>query len=615
MPVFTQKKYNIAYDISSYGSENPNYVKIMVDESNLGTYEDLFKHHEELDPINKNTAVGSESCEVVNLCVPSIHVPDVTRQLVADSIDKTTGKPSDLDYKVADEVRLTADSILNLPDENLATSEPFHVGDILFGSNTDTTELDYTKHKAINAEDLPDKDFSNIAKTSQTLVTNDSIPCREDTAFTIPTIDPNSWKDKEYQDLLDKLKDLMDDDVEPEVLKTSVTNKDLTERIVDGHGTFDWIASAIFNQLAYVKNQGLISNDDIAQVYTQALNQGLQMAVQFTLERDKTHLLNLAQLAQIKTANVQALMAKAELLMLPSKMELAYAQLEVQRRQIDLLNYQIEVQKAQIPKEYAQLDQIKAQTDLVCTQRKLALEQLAQAELDRKMKQAQIETAVLGIKATSVDIQIKEHQADQAEIATQASLVQLEGTKEEVKIKNTQWQLGLQNIRLAKAQHKQLAADLKLKAQQLLKDREQVALIKAQTATAYAQVTATSEAIKAAQAQYSDTINGKPVGGVLGAQIAVNKMQAEAFDRDSFYKFATTVSDGWKAKKTADIATLSPNAYTAFGVDRVFARYAQYFHMPVNTFELPPNYTDYLTDEEMDGTAPTPSTSKAVVKP
>ena len=92
-------------------------------------------------------------------------------------------------------------------------------------------------------------------------------------------------------------------------------------------------------------------------------------------------------------------------------------------------------------------------------------------------------------------------------------------------------------------------------------------------------------------------------------------MQVEAFDRDGFYKLASIVKDGWNAKKTSDIATLSPNSFTAFGVDRVIAAYAQKFNMPENTFELPNNYTDYLSDAEMDGTAPTPSTSNSTVKP
>ena len=78
MPIFLKKKGNYAYDVSSYGTEHPNYVKIMVDESNLGSYQDLFNHSEILDPLNKNDSVGSESCEPVNLCVPSVYVPTVT---------------------------------------------------------------------------------------------------------------------------------------------------------------------------------------------------------------------------------------------------------------------------------------------------------------------------------------------------------------------------------------------------------------------------------------------------------------------------------------------------------------------------------------------------------
>lgn len=611
MPLFVHKKNLVAYDISTYGKESPDYVKIMVDESNIGTIADYFHHSEKLDPKGTNTAVGTETCSPVNLCVPSIYVPDITKQLVNESVYDKNGKPTDLDYKVADEVRSIADKILAIPDAVLLESKPFHVGNILFTPVSDIKILGYTQHKAINTEDLPDNDFAAIAKTSEGLITNNSVPCRTESEYKIPEYKETNWKDKDYQDLLGKLKDLMDEDTEPKDVRNAVSNSDLTERVVDGHGVFDWIASAIYNQLSHAKNQGLLTSDDIAQVYSQFLVQGLQTAAQFVLERDKTYFANLLQLAQIKAANVQALLAKAELLTLPSKMELAYAQLETQRKQIELLNYQVEVQKAQIPLEAAKYDQTRVQTDIMCVQKKQAMEQLAQAELDRKLKQVQIESGVMGIKSASVDIQIKEHQANQAEITTQSSLVQLEGLKEDVKVKNTQWQLGLKQVKLADAQQKQIAADTKLKAQQLLKDREQVSLIKAQTATAYAQVTATSEAIKAAKAQYSDTLDGEPIGGVLGAQIAVNKMQAEAFDRDSFYKFANTVKDGWTAKKTADIATLSPNAFTAFGVDRVFARYAQYFSMPVNAFELPHNYTDYLSDEEMDGTVPTPGTSRS----
>lgn len=614
MSVFIKDYAGKDYDISTYGTDFPNYKDIVVSKGISPIYTQLFHHSDKLDP-NKNTTIGSEQCSTLNLCVPSIHVPDTTKQLVNDSVDIKTGKPTDLDYKVAGEIRDIADNILGLPEEKLTTSEPeLNVGNIVFNQRKDVSDYGYQNVVTPTVGNLPDTDFSGIAGITQPLVTKDSIACEEKTKFTVPDFKELTWKDKKFGELASKLEDLLNENIEPEKLNTKVTNEELTERIVDGNGTFDWIASALFQQLANAKNTGLINNDDIGQIYSQSLVQGLQIASQFLLERDKTYLANLMQLAQIRAANVQTLLAKAELLMLPSKLELAYAQLEVQKKQVELLSYQAEVQKLQIPKEAAETDHIKEQTALVCVQKKIATEQLSQSELDRKIKQAQVENAVVGIKSSMVDMKIKEEQAKQAEVSTQQALVQLEGAKEDVKIKNTQWQIGVKNIKLANAQYRQIAADIKLKAQQLLKDREHIGLIKSQAAAAYAQVVATGEAIKAAKAQYSDTIDGEVIGGVLGAQIAVNKMQAEAFNRDSFYKLATTIKDGWSSKKTADIATLSPNAFTALGVDRVFAAYTQQFSLPDNIFELPSNYRDYLSDAEMDGEVATPSSNNATVR-
>ena len=593
------------YNNESWGSANPSYEQILVD-SSTGLYglNNFMERSEVLDP-NLNLNVGLQSCTNVNMCVPSIYVPDITKKLVNESVDEN-GKPTDLDYKVAEEVRDLADSILEIPEAMLKTSEPnpLIVGDIAFMEMQDPTKYKYTKYEPMLVQTLTDTDFSPIAKTAEPIIRNKDIPCRPETEYQIPDIPKDAYKDKKFQDLMDKLEDLADEDDKPEPIKLSVDNKDLTERVVNGSGSFDWIASAIFNQLNYVRNEGLINGDDIAQVYSQSLVQGLQSAVQFTLEKEKVYTQNLLAFAQIREANIKALLARAELLMLPSKLELQYAQLETARRQIDLLNYQIEVQKLQIPKEAAQLDQIREQTALICIQRKLALEQLAQAELDRKLKEAQIETAVMGIKTADMDIKIKSQQATGAEIANQTALVALEGTKEDVKIKNTQWQLGLKNLKMADAQLKGLVADIKLKAQQLLKDKEQVALIKAQTATSYAQVVATQEAIKASKAQYSDTIDGAEIGGVLGSQIRVHNKQAEAFDKDALYKFSSVIKDIWTAKKTADIAIRSPNTGTAMALDRVLIEYAGVVGISVDFGNLPTNYLDAMTDDEMDNGQP-----------
>ena len=364
----------------------------------------------------------------------------------------------------------------------------------------------------------------------------------------------------------------------------------------------------MFNQLAHAKKNNLLTNGDIATIYSQTLVQGLQIGATFLIEKDKAYWGNVLQTAQIQQVAIANLLAKTELLLAPSKLELAYAQLEIQRQQIELVKYQVEAAKLQIPQMAAQLDQTREQTAVICVQKKQAMEELAQAELNRKLKQVQIEAGIINAKSASIDTKIKEHQANQAEIQTQLSLLQVEQSKEDVKIKNTQWQLGLKQIKTADAQLKQMQAALKLQAQQLLKDREQIALIKAQTATQYAQVTATSEAIKAAKAQYSDTIDGAEIGGVLGAQISVNKMQTECFDRDSFYKFANLIKDGWTTKKQSDMATLSPNSFNSFAVDRIFNYQAKkYFNMPDDTFQAPLDYVDYLSDDAMDGKIPTPT--------
>lgn len=601
--------YNTQYDLSSYNTSNPSYPQIMADPTKLIRNYEKYKHSDILDPVNKNQTIGGKNCSLLNLCVPNIQVSDDTKKLLDDSIYDKDGKPTDLDYKVSADIRNIADSIDKVPDAKLETSTPFAVGEIIYGQNSNITNLNYTKHKLINTEDLPDKQFANIAQTDQAVVKKEDVPCKPETQYTIPDLKSINWENsKEFKDSLDKLKNLMNENYTPENIKVNVTNTDLTDRTTNGAGIFDWLATSILNHLQAAKNMGLISNNDIAQIYTQTLVQALPVATQFALEKDKTNIANLLQLAQVKQANVQAMLAEAELLMLPAKLELAYAELEVQKKQVEISLYQAEVQKIQIPKEAATIDQIKEQTAVTCVQRALHLEALAQSELDRKAKQAGIEKAVIDIKASEIEARTKASLADQAEIATQSALVQLEGAKEDVKIKNTQWQLGLANTKLAKVQVILAKADTKIKAQQLLRDKEHTALIKAQAANYYAQVTATAEAIKAAKAQYSDTIDGAPVGGIIGAQINVNKAQAEAFERDSYYKFASLVSQGWNTKKAADIATLSPNVFTAFGVDRVFAKYTKYFNAPDNMFEIPKDYVDFLSDDDLDGNTPTRQT-------
>ena len=601
---------NKRYDGSSYTSNNPNHEAILIDTSVVG--EDFALravNHPELDDPTKNTGVGSGDCSLYNLCVPSISVPQVTKDLVND-YDILTGKPKDSDYRTAEQIHEIADNLVNIPDGVLKTSEPnpLIVGDIKFVRPQDFTDVGYIKTTPIQAEDLTDKDFSPITKIGEALVTNSSVPCNPKLKYDIPSYNPLNWKDKEFNELKDKLDNLLKDDPDiPEKVK-SVSNEELTDRTShNGLGVFDYIASSIYNKLNFVSNEGLIGKDEIGQMYMQSLINGLQIAAQFALEKDKTYWINLLQKYQAEQAKIAKILAKAQLLMLPAELELKYAQLEVQRKQVELMYYQTELTKIQIHKEAASTDNIKEDTAIKCVQRKLALEELAQSEYKRKIQEAQIEQAVLQIKGMDIDNKLKSYTADTAQVQTQLSMVQLEQAKEDTKIKNTQWQLGLKQLRLADIQAEVYRADLKLKAQQLLKDREQIALVKAQTAVQYSQVTINSEQIKAAKGQYSDTIEGVEIGGEIGARIKVHKAQAKAFATDGIQKLFSHATNIWSAAKTADIGVGLPNVGTPLAIDRIAEQYIKHTipDAPTDITDLPDGYVVAMSDSDFEGTAPT----------
>lgn len=581
------------YDTSTYGNDDGgNYQDISVapyisalDENGIRIGSGYSITHDDfLDPKDKNSSVAPTNgypIEEQTIAVPTLHVPETTKSLTTDLFKND--KASEADKETADEVKQLADSIANI-------AEPKALAEVGTDSNLDPIHL-------VNRTDLDQYSALNTkASTPQT--TQDSIPCRpehepnpDDLVETTTKLEDS----KEMQDMLKRLEDLLSEPTDTYKEVTPVEICALTEKVVDGSGTFDQLGTAVLNQLKFGLNEGIIDKSDIRAVYSAGLSEALQTGLNFTLQRDQAYWQNLAVKSQMVNANVQALLAKAELIMMPTKVKLAYAQLQVQLRQLDLLNYQVKQAKYQIPQITAQTDQIREQTALICQQKKMAVEQLAQTEFDRKLKQEQV---------------------TQAQLQNQVTAESIAQAKQQTKLINTQVQNGLKDIKVKEAQLIQMRAQLKLQAQQLLKDKEQLALIKAQVASQYANITALQEQIKVARAQYSDTINGKPIGGVIGAQIRVNKAQAAGFDKSAMNNFISQLQSGWSAKKTADIATLSPNAFNALGVDRALNWMAtKYFEMPNDIFKMPAGYADYLTDDEMDAKAPTSSSAGSVIDP
>lgn len=602
---------NLGYDNSTFGDDDPDYVAIAV-AKNVKNYSDAgdfiasypsnkTERIESFDP-EENYTVGIGTCEILNLCVPAISVPSATLEL-ADSLeyDSDGNLITPEDERLAQEIKDLADTIDDLTDYNI----PAYISQDSLDSGFELPDLPHTL----------DEYNDRLAESTIELTTQDSVSCREETEFVIPDYeDIDLDNNEEIQDILDKLEDLMDEDTSIDTEVSPVDNAKLTDRTVDGQGTFDWLSTALYNQLEKSVNSGLINKSEVRDVYAKGLQTTLQTSASFLIQNEQAYWANLAQKNNMELAKIQAQLTKAELAMLPLKVKLQYTQIEAELKKLEILKYQAQQEKYKIPLIAAQVDQTREQTALVCQQKKQAVEQLAQAELDRQIKQRQIDLAEVQHEEATIKLRITQEQVIQSQQQTKQMVAQTEQTVEQTKLVNAQMQGALKDVKLKDAQLIQMKAQLKLQAQQLLKEKESIALVKAQTASAYANIAMLTEQLKASKAQYSDTIDGEKVGGVIGAQISVNKAQAMGFERDSYYKFYSQVQAGWSAKKTSDIATLSPNAFNALSVDRLTNWYSQkYFNMPNDIFDMPDDYTDYLSDEAMDGTEATPSTASSSV--
>nr|QTZ82746.1 MAG: hypothetical protein [Enquatrovirus sp.] len=550
------------------------------------------------DPLDKNDAITHGKCDTVTVCVPNINIPDSVKDLTS------TGLKKEENQKLLNDVNGIADKLKSIPEARLTVNPINPHPDESLEADTEAPMLQNKQ-----------PDYNDLAAFLSA-----PFPTHDVTEFNID--DDNSM-----QDALKKLGDLLKEDVDVEEKVKDLDNSTLTERIVDGHGVFDWLASATFNQLDMVRKKELIDKSDFANVYTQSLNQVLQVASQFTLERDKTYWANLLVRSQMAQANVQALLAKAQLITLPIEVKLKYAQLHAQLQQMKLVGYQVESEKARIKQTEAQTDQILAQTDGI--------------RLQNELQQIQIQDAVLKLEVSREQViqskeQTKQLVAQTKQITAQTKQIksQTEQAVEQTKLSNAQWQKTLKEIKLVEANVIETEAKIKLMAQQTQKEINQIELVKGQTAEAYSRIALLGEQIKAAKAQYSDTIDGEPVKGIIGTQNALHRKQSLSYDRDSLYKVLQLQAQAWQTKKTADIGTKSPAAFTAASVDGMLQEYlATYYNdantqytdlsskrtrvangsasaevsgrININTLKPVKKYKDYVTDPEMDAGEPT----------
>lgn len=452
--------------------------------------------------LDDGSNISTASCVTSNVCVPILNVPDITKNLANGSSSQET-------KHIVEGLTVDADKI-----DKIICSTTL-VSDIL---KLDENVLDKTSFNNLEPNELAK--FQHLTgKLTEAL--------------------------RQYEPINEKVKQL-----EPQAL---------TEKLVEGKGTFDWIIGSVYNQLDNLRKNNLITNQEFSTIYSQNLTGILEIASNHLLQAEQAYWQNQLIKEQVVNAQYENLKKQAELIALPLVLEQQYAQTLSAVKQVDLLAVQIETERAKLP-------QIQAQT----------LNMIEQTRLTK-----------------------------------------------------AQWHKTAKEAKLVDATLLETKAKIKLMAEQIKKEKENLDLIKAQVAEAYARIALVAEQMKAAKAQYSDTIDGKPVRGVIGTQNALHRKQSLSYDRDSLYKLISLQAQGWQTKKTADIGTKSPAVFTAASVDGIFEQYlATYYNNPgalypsfgtgsqetangsgshdvygrVDIGKLKPvvGYSDYVTDAEMD---------------
>jgi hypothetical protein len=131
--------------------------------------------------------------------------------------------------------------------------------------------------------------------------------------FSIPVVD---LTDPEYQ--------LPADDLIP--APAQLTNALLTEKIVDGDGTFDVIMTSIGAHLGGQFEKSRITGAEYAKVYMEALGVALQGAIQYLTTKDTAYWQAIRAQMEARTAAVQLVESRVNLV--TAKTRLAIAQLE-----------------------------------------------------------------------------------------------------------------------------------------------------------------------------------------------------------------------------------------------------------------------------------------------
>jgi hypothetical protein len=371
-----------------------------------------------------------------------------------------------------------------------------------------------------------------------------------------------------------------------------ISNADLTSKVVDGTGTFDYLMAAFRAHLDREYENGRITGSEYTKTYIALTEGAMSNATQFLLGKDAAHWNAIGAQLQARQAEIGVVTARVQLQAEKTKLQLL--KFETLTAQV---NYALT--KMRLATESINFDTAKFQLDeMLPLQKTLVGKQVEQTTAEIASVTARTAQTVEETKGVvnNNDLQpqrkalllaqIDEQSNQNSNLTKQGVLLDNEAALQPQKVdmltKQIAGQLG-QNILLGK-QADNLQQEINLGPDKLALLKKQVANQEAQTLYVGKQgqvidkelelqpykKTLLQEQAEGQRAQTLDTrTDGIPVAGSVGKQKDLLAQQVISYKRDGEMKAARVFIDAWVTMKTIDEGLAPPTAFSNTNLDAI----------------------------------------------
>lgn len=298
-----------------------------------------------------------------------------------------------------------------------------------------------------------------------------------------------------------------------------LVNTDLTERRVDGNGTFDALMQGFNVHLTREYENNRITGEQYTKAYTALVEGAMSNAVSFLLGKDQAFWQAVTAQQQARLTEIQAVIARVGLQ--KAKVELAMVQIQARNEEANyaLTKMRLATESVQYCTAKYQLEELLPQQKLLGAQQiRVTTEAADMAVLQRTQMFPQQVLLLTG-------------QVDQVNKQTLMVVAQTTGQT-------------YTNINLLPKQALQLDAQTDM-------IREQIEAQRAQTT--------------------NSRTDGLPVTGVLGMQKDLFAQQIVSYQRDAEIKAARPFIDAWITMKTIDEGIEPPTGFANANLDQILA--------------------------------------------